>query len=139
MERKRLLPVLPLMEKTKRQKVQANLQSIMIIWAKLKSNRIMFPSTSLVQQPFWLSQGWILRVAAWKLKLPPDDVNQEMKGYLSVSAGGLLGPFSISIKKFFQLNLKLKLFFFSCKFSGTVTASSFVQFEDVLYLLKQPI
>ena len=35
----------------------------------------MFPFTSLVQQPFWLFQGWILRVAAWKLKLPPDDVN----------------------------------------------------------------
>ena len=73
MERKRCLPALPLMEKAKRQKDQANSQSIMIVWAK--SNRIMLPFTSLVQQPFWLSQGWVLRVAAWKLKLPPDDMN----------------------------------------------------------------
>ena len=39
-ERKRLLPVLPLMEKTRRQKVQANLQSIMIIWAKIQENAV---------------------------------------------------------------------------------------------------
>ena len=39
-ERKRLLPVLPLMEKTRRQKVQANLQSTMIIWAKIQENAV---------------------------------------------------------------------------------------------------
>ena len=33
-ERKTLLPVLPLMEKTRRHKVQVNSQSIMIIWAE---------------------------------------------------------------------------------------------------------
>ena len=45
MERKRLLPVLPLVEKTKRQKVQANLQSIMIIWAKIQQNNVSFHLT----------------------------------------------------------------------------------------------
>ena len=39
-ERKRLLPVRPLMEKTRRQKVQANFQSTMIIWAKIQENAV---------------------------------------------------------------------------------------------------
>ena len=42
MERKRCLPVLPLMEKAKRQKVQANSQSIMIIWTKIQQNNVSF-------------------------------------------------------------------------------------------------
>ena len=42
-ERKRPLPVLPLMEKTfRRQKVQANSQSIMIIWAKIQESDVFF-------------------------------------------------------------------------------------------------
>ena len=45
-ERKRLLPVLPLMEKAKRQKVQANSQSIMIIWAKIQHNNVSFHLTA---------------------------------------------------------------------------------------------
>ena len=49
-ERKRLLPVLPLMEKTRRQKVQANLQSIMIIWVKIQENAV-FLSLFIKGQP----------------------------------------------------------------------------------------
>ena len=125
MERKRTLPVLPLMEKTKikknfnlykdiksawvhvlvvnliykesiKEKIEKRKERDVYLYCRLwrkqrdkksrqihkaswslgqKSNRIKFPFTSLVQQPFWLFQGWILRVAAWKLKLPPDDVN----------------------------------------------------------------
>ena len=39
------LPVLPLMEKAKRQKVQANSQSIMIIRAKIQQNKVSFHLT----------------------------------------------------------------------------------------------
>ena len=76
-----------------------------------KSNRIMFPFTSLVQQPFWL--------AVPRLDFKGRSVETETSSrwrelgnerlFLSLRRW----PSSISIKKFFQLNLKLKLFFFA--------------------------
>ena len=85
-ERKRLLPVLPVMEKTRRQKVHANSQSIMIIWEKIQESDVSFRLT--VTATFRALPRLDFTGSSWKL--PPNHVTKEMKGRFSVTAGGVL-------------------------------------------------
>ena len=85
-ERKRSLPVLPVLEKTRRQKVQANSQSIMIIWEKIQESDVSFRLT--VTATFRVLPRLDFKGRSWKL--PPNHVTKEMKGRFSVTAGGVL-------------------------------------------------
>ena len=76
------------MEKTRRQKVQANSQSIMIIWEKIQESDVSFRLT--VTATFRALQRLDFKGRSWKLKLPPNHVTKEMKGRFSVTAGGVL-------------------------------------------------
>ena len=90
-ERKRSLPVLPVMEKTRRQKVQANSQSIMIIWEKIQEIDVSFRLT--VTATFRTLPRLDFKGRSWKLKLPPNHVTKEMTGRFSETsetAGGVL-------------------------------------------------
>ena len=96
------------MEKAKRQKFQANSQSIMIIWAKIQQNNVSFHlagTATFLAFPRLDFKGRSLETetsSRWR------ELGNE-RLFLSLRRW----PSSISIKKFFQLNLKLKLFFFA--------------------------
>ena len=76
------------MEKAKRQKVQANSQSIMIIWEEIQESDVSFRLN--VTATFLALPRLDFKGRSWKLKLPPNHVTKEMTGRFSVTAGGVL-------------------------------------------------
>ena len=88
------------MEKAKRQKVQANSQSIMIIWAKIQQNNVPFHLTGTAT--FRASAVPRLRFKGRSVEFETSSRWREL-GNERLFLNKRRWPSSISIKKFFQL------------------------------------